>query len=188
MSVNEWADLLGNVGEFVGAIAVVVTLTFLAIQIRQSNQAARTAAESEDPQRLAEWHARVSAQSENRRIWDAAAEDFGSLDPEEVRRFRWIVAELQLVFESSYYAYRGGLLSEPSWAVKRDTILGLLQNPIIQDQWDRRQTPFSEEFRQEIEAHRGRSDLMWKHQLVSEIAGENDEATFPGSIPPGTKD
>lgn len=178
----------GSLGELLAAVATIATLAFLAIQIRQSNQAAQTAAEVEDPQRLGLWHSRVWAQSENRRIWDAAAEDFGSLDAEEVRLFRWIVADLFLVFESSYYAYRGGLLSEPSWAIKRDTVLGLLQNPIIQDQWDRRQTPFSEEYRQEIEAHRGRSDLMWKHQLVSEIAGENDEATFPGSIPPGTKD
>lgn len=32
---------LGALGEFVGAIAVVVTLVYLAVQIRQSNQAMR---------------------------------------------------------------------------------------------------------------------------------------------------
>ena len=38
------AQLLGNYGEFLGAIAVVVTLIYLARQIRQSNRAAETAA------------------------------------------------------------------------------------------------------------------------------------------------
>ena len=36
-----FAQLLGNYGEFIGAIAVVVTLGYLAIQIRQGNSAAR---------------------------------------------------------------------------------------------------------------------------------------------------
>ncbi len=165
---------LGSIGELVAAIATIATLAFLAIQIRQSYRAARTSAEIEVPQKLAEWHARVSEDPENTRIWDAAAENFAGLSPEDVRRFKWIVTELFLVFEGSFYAHRGGLLSQPSWVVRRDTILGLLQNPIIQDQWDRRQTPFSQEFRQEINNHRGISDLSWSHQTVSEVANSGE--------------
>ncbi len=36
MTMMETAQLLGNFGEFVGAIAVVATLMYLAFQIRQS--------------------------------------------------------------------------------------------------------------------------------------------------------
>ena len=39
MDHQTFAQLLGNYGEFVGAIAVVATLAYLATQIRQSNQA-----------------------------------------------------------------------------------------------------------------------------------------------------
>ena len=38
MDHQAFAQLLGNYGEFVGAIAVVVTLAYLAVQIRQSNK------------------------------------------------------------------------------------------------------------------------------------------------------
>jgi hypothetical protein len=38
MDHQAFAQLLGNYGEFVGAIAVVVTLAFLAIQVRYSRQ------------------------------------------------------------------------------------------------------------------------------------------------------
>ncbi len=31
------SELLGNVGEFVGAIAVVITLVYLAVQVRQNS-------------------------------------------------------------------------------------------------------------------------------------------------------
>jgi hypothetical protein len=34
MSAIEWAELLGNIGEFVGSVAVLVTLIYLAIQVR----------------------------------------------------------------------------------------------------------------------------------------------------------
>ena len=36
MDHHAFAQLLGNYGEFVGAIAVVVTLAYLAVQIRQN--------------------------------------------------------------------------------------------------------------------------------------------------------
>ena len=38
MDHQAFAQLLGNYGEFVGAIAVVATLAYLAIQVRQSNK------------------------------------------------------------------------------------------------------------------------------------------------------
>ena len=39
MDHETFAQLLGNYGQFVGAIAVVVTLGYLAIQVRHSRQA-----------------------------------------------------------------------------------------------------------------------------------------------------
>ena len=41
MSALEFSQLLGNYGEFVGAIAIVVTLIYLAVQIRQNTQQMR---------------------------------------------------------------------------------------------------------------------------------------------------
>ena len=38
MSAMETAQFLGNIGELVGAIGVVVTLVYLAIQVRHSKQ------------------------------------------------------------------------------------------------------------------------------------------------------
>ena len=43
MSVLEISEIFGNFGEFVGAIAVVVTLLFVGLQLRQNTQALRSA-------------------------------------------------------------------------------------------------------------------------------------------------
>ena len=165
MSIQE----LGSLGELIAAIATVATLLFLAVQIRNGTAAARTTAELELPQQFAEWHARAAMQPELQRIWDEAAVDFGSLGPDEVRRFRWLVAELLLVFESAYFAYRGGVLSEPSWNAKLDTIVGLLDNPIVLEWWENRFTPFSEEFREHVDTARAESDASWVHRSVAPI-------------------
>ena len=42
MDHQTFAQMLGNYGEFFGAVAVVITLGYLAVQVRQSNQATRT--------------------------------------------------------------------------------------------------------------------------------------------------
>ena len=36
MSTLEFSQLLGNYGEFVGAIAIVITLIYLAVQLKQN--------------------------------------------------------------------------------------------------------------------------------------------------------
>ena len=41
MSFVELSAVLGNIGEFIGAIAVLVTLIYLAVQIRQNTVALR---------------------------------------------------------------------------------------------------------------------------------------------------
>jgi len=38
MSLNEYAQLLGNFGEFLGSIAVLATLVYLTVQVRQAKQ------------------------------------------------------------------------------------------------------------------------------------------------------
>lgn len=160
---------LGSIGELVAAVATVATLAYLALQIRQNTESVRTAAELDLSQQLAEWHARMSAQPDGLQIWDSAAEDVSSLSPEEVRRFRWFVAELFLVFEGQFQVYRRGHISEISWEGKRDVIHGLLSNPVIREWWENQFTPFSQEFRAEVERIRGRSRGTWVHRPVGNV-------------------
>jgi hypothetical protein len=56
MSILELSQILGNFGEFVGAIAVVATLIYLATQVRDAGRAAQfTAVQANRNQRMAFW-------------------------------------------------------------------------------------------------------------------------------------
>ena len=56
MDLNSTAQLLGNMGEFIGAIAVVVTLVLLTYQVRQNTKATRQQSYNNIIQRRSDWY------------------------------------------------------------------------------------------------------------------------------------
>ena len=162
---------VGSIGEVIAAIATVATLGYLGLGIRQNTESIRLSTELELSKLVIDFHARVTGQPELLRIWDAAAEP-SSLSPEDIRRFRWLVAEWFLIFDGQYDFYRKGHISEESWRTKIDSCLGLLANPIIAGWWENRQAPLSGEFRAYIESIRDSTDRSWEHQAIASSSKE----------------
>ena len=153
----------GSIGELVAAIATVITLGYLAIQIRQNSETVRISAEIDLSQQIVDFHSRISAQPDLVRIWDAAASDPSSLNPEEKSRFRWSVTELFIMYEAQYQIYKKGYFSDNSWQFKIDTLTEFLKNPVLEEWWDMRFAPIGDEFREYIESQRV-SPGSWVHR------------------------
>jgi len=162
---------VGSIGELVAAIATVATLGYLGLGIRQNTESVRLSTELELSKLVIDFHARVTGQPDLLRIWDAAA-DPSSLGPEDIRRFRWLVAEWFLIYDGQYDFYRKGHLSEGSWRPKIDSCIGLLENPIVAGWWEKRQAPLSREFREYIESIRDSTDHSWEHQVIGSLSKE----------------
>jgi hypothetical protein len=131
MDHQAFAQLLGNYGEFVGAIAVVATLFYLARQVHHSKESvdANTQAleESRKIQMAATYQDRVQNMSANARMMSSSADlseivfkvleagwpSLGALDQldgVEKHRFRhWIQLQF-LNIENLHYQYELGLL------------------------------------------------------------------------------
>jgi hypothetical protein len=162
---------LGSIGELVAAIATVATLGYLALGIRQNTESVRLSTELELSKLVVDFHARVTGQPELLRIWDAAS-DPSSLTPEDIRRFRWLAAEWFLIYDGQYDFYMKNHISEESWKPKIDACIGLLENPIIADWWEKRQAPLSGDFREYVESIRGLTDRSWDHQVIGSLSKE----------------
>ncbi|MEO0437924.1 MAG: hypothetical protein AAF098_13545 [Pseudomonadota bacterium] len=67
-------DAVSALGEWVGALAVLATLVYLALQIKQSSQSTRANIELDASRQLAHLVARVSADSNLKRIYDEVAQ------------------------------------------------------------------------------------------------------------------
>jgi len=127
------AQLLGNLGEFVGAIAVVVTLGYLAVQVRHSREAteanSRSVAQSE---RVARAQVRSAITDQIIRInslilsepvlFDVQQKSMRDqpIDDAEARRLRTLAFVWFKHAENVHYQYRQGLYDQGEFQAQRN--------------------------------------------------------------------
>ena len=82
MNLMEWTELLGNLGEFLGSLAVMVTLVVLVVQVRQSakaveesNRLQRASAVDRHSDSIGRWRHQIAGSAEMSHIWCEARED-----------------------------------------------------------------------------------------------------------------
>ena len=94
MDVIELTSLLGNIGKFFGAIAVVVTLIYLATQFRQNNNAITGSMEMEMEmdfsREVTAWHSRITADPELIKLYDKGAQN-AQMPGAEKSRYVWMM-------------------------------------------------------------------------------------------------
>ena len=80
MTLMDMAQLLGNFGEFVGALAVFATLAYLAVQVRQNVKAERATALDSSIKTFMEIRQSIFESAEMSVLWMNGANDPNSLD------------------------------------------------------------------------------------------------------------
>ncbi|MEM8981405.1 MAG: hypothetical protein AAGC71_00165 [Pseudomonadota bacterium] len=141
-------DDLGNIGETIGGIAVVVSLLYLATQIRQSSRIARFQAHRSLSEAMAAIMADIARDPELYRVWrqlidhpDAASEDdrerFGLMLYRAFSTFgdAHRFADLDTSLNSRYKLYRNRLLGYRA----------------VRLWWIRQRESFSESFRRDVD-------------------------------------
>ena len=87
---------LANLGEFIGGVAVLVTLVYLALQVRQGANVARTQVHQESSRMSSE----LLMQSD-RDVLDLFAR--ASIDPDSISASDWRFLRVQFVATTNYY-------------------------------------------------------------------------------------
>jgi hypothetical protein len=109
-------DAIGAIGEVAGAIAVVVTLVYLARQIRHSTEATRIAAYHQGQEQLWSIAGTMSASPELADILARSLNDgFASLDYTERVRLEAALSPLYFGFESMLTLYEQGHIDSELW-------------------------------------------------------------------------
>jgi len=93
-------EQLGNLGDFVGGVAVLVTLAYLAIQIRQNTEQVKIGSElaradtwARSVESFSNFRALLISDSEVAEIFLRGCRDSSSLNPAEMLRFYLILQE-----------------------------------------------------------------------------------------------
>ena len=163
MTLMEMAQLLGNFGEFVGAIAVVLTLGYLAIQVRNSKAAVsentksiRSAAAAATQDSLAAINELIASDSSLASLLDRVSEQgsWEGLSSDERLRVTALNRANAQRFESMYFRYEAGLLQPRVWTVRRNWFSGWIKTPAMAAWWleERESSIYTDEFIEDIES------------------------------------
>ena len=163
---------LGSVGEFVAAIATILTLAYLAIQIRHSAKVTQASMELEASKMWSSYVERVSGDPRLQRINNTVANaESSELSPEDRSQYIWLMAEYFHKAESVFIQRKAGFISDETWAVWEKAMTGLLHEDITAAFWKARTSPYSVEFYELGDLLMGR-DAEWGQVDTSAVGSD----------------
>ncbi len=142
MSLND----LGNIGEFVGAVAVVVSLLYLAIQIRQNTRSLRAQAHQSITSHIAELNRTIVESAEVASIMEQGLADPLQLSAADRRRFNAYNSARFRHYDNLFYQYRAGTLEESQWRGFDNLLRFHFEQPGIERWWQENTPYYSDEF------------------------------------------
>lgn len=105
MDSMNW-EAIGALGEGAGALAVIATLVYLAIQVSQNFDSIRATAELEASGRFAQFVSRIPADQNLKRIRQDVAEGH-ALSAEDHFAYVWLIAEFFHTSEGIFIQFSG---------------------------------------------------------------------------------
>ncbi len=147
-------DAIGAVGEAVGAIGVVATLGYLAMQIRQNTGATRAASHHAVIEALNQGNLAQAQDAELAQIWVSGLKDRGVLTEAERQRFDSLCLTYFHVFDSLWYSAKVGTAERDLLLSEEKGFVYLMDSPGVYDWWEANPYAFSPEFRNYMEEFR----------------------------------
>jgi hypothetical protein len=143
-------DSLGNIGEFVGAIGVVVSVVYLAIQIRQNTKSL-----------VAQTAQTIMSQAVSTSMDTAANEgligilvklrDGHPLGPFEVMQYSIWMEAVITNYSQIFYEHEHGNIDEDLYLSARRRLAKILSEPGAADWWQDWRGDFTEEFQSAVD-------------------------------------
>ena len=166
-------EALGAIGELLGAVAVVVTLGYLAAQIRQNSQAVKNSAAQS---LLAEANGSLRVAASNpgtARAVILGQTIFEELSPEEKAQFIvWIFSWMRTI-ELAYFQYEQGYIDEELWESQSAHLRQTIHAPAVKKWWPERRCFFSQRFQNYMdELSASESDVPTPTEVVQKMSGE----------------
>jgi len=144
-----FAQLLGNYGEFIGAIGVVVTLAYLAVQIRQNTRALRAASIDSMTQFANDIRMNLFNDPEITTIYMNGLSGIDTLNDLERERFRLLMTN---ALWALWNAYTQAQLGETqSWDAQKPVLSRFLSQPGGDWYWRTYKNEFSPDFQAEVD-------------------------------------
>ena len=152
-------EAIGAVGEVGGAIAVVVTLIYLAAQIRQNTRGMHEAASRETASQFDRLAEGILLDPKSQEMYKIATGDPMSvlanpqgLDPDDLRLFALFMYRWFNSFHVQHLAWRSGTLTDADWAKVVPAVRTFTATEASRDYWHWARDWFDVEFVQFVDS------------------------------------
>jgi hypothetical protein len=141
-------DAIGAIGEVVGAVGVIVSLLYLALQIRQNSNVVRSATRQAISTTQVELGFRIAESSDLRasmaKLWGLGDPPTAAQDT-EIRNL-FLYRAFWRAYENQYHQFREGTFDADMWSGYREALRGMFFWGDSRQVWEQNRASFSSEF------------------------------------------
>ena len=145
----DW-EAIGAIGEVLGAVGVILTLGYLAIQIRQNTRALRAASIDSTTQIANGIRSDLFSNPEITAIYANGLGDVDALNKLERERFRLLMTNALWALWNAYNQAKLG--DSQSWEAQKPMMRRFLSQPGGQWYWQTYREEFAQDFQAEVDA------------------------------------
>ena len=161
-------DAVGAIGQVGGAIGVVVSLGYLAVQIRRNSQATRASTVHGINTSITDaW--RPFSDPSNASVYIAGIGGIASLSPEERVRFFSLMHVFIKMCEDIWFQWRAGTLGDTYWEGHQTSVLDIFSQPGPREYWELRKLWFGADFREFLDARRAGHEPKDMHYVEQDL-------------------
>jgi len=142
---------LGNLGEFIAAVAVVVSLIYLALQIRQNTRSVRDSAFQGVVHTVAELTMRLGTNPQSIAILRRGVQSPDDLSKDEWSQFSILLHGIFNNYQNYYWMRERGLLDDSVWTPTVNNLRLQMKLPGFQTWWKRYPLELSTSFTEYVE-------------------------------------
>jgi hypothetical protein len=144
-------DELGNIGDFLGGVAVIITLLYLALQIRKQSAVAKLEATRALAGEQSLALSQIIEDKEICQIYLCGIRDYTSLPDDDRMRLSLCFLRLFRAMEQQYLHVRLGNLNGTYFTSLQKTFMEFLSFPGVQEWWRLSCHMFEDSFCEEVE-------------------------------------
>ena len=160
--------------EIFGLIAVVISLIYLGMQIKQNTQAIRSTAAYEATQSLSDWYIAIGNNRQSLDTWLGGIPGLDKLKGNDKFQFMILMQAAFLSFQNTFYlAYEQTLNEEIKYSLT-SSISIVKDTQGFKDFWEQRRSTFMKEFREYVEKEVLVRDHSNAAKLYNQMAASNE--------------
>lgn len=142
---------LGSLGEFVSSIAVLITLVYVALQIRQNTNATRAVSHHATTDALNQLNLTIATNDQAAQVWGAGLTNRSALDEIQLQKFDALMRAYFHACDTMYYQAQVGAGDHGLWQAEERYLGVILSSPGGAEWFQENAASLSRGFRQAIE-------------------------------------